>query len=44
MGESSGAEISAIGSELESFSVATPGGRIQIRWDICHIVGTLQST
>jgi hypothetical protein len=33
MGESSGAEISVIGSELESFWVETPGGRIQIRWD-----------
>ena len=33
MGESPGAEISVFGSELESFSVETPGGRIQIRWD-----------
>ena len=33
MGESSGAEISVCGSELESFSVDTPGGRIHIRWD-----------
>jgi hypothetical protein len=33
MGESSGAEISVFGSELESFSVETPGDRIQIRWD-----------
>ncbi len=33
MGESSGAEISVLGSELESFSVQTPGGRMQIRWD-----------
>jgi hypothetical protein len=34
MGESSSAEISAVGSELETFSVETPGGRIQIRWDM----------
>jgi hypothetical protein len=34
MGESRGAEISVFGSELESFSVETPGGRIQIRWDL----------
>ncbi len=34
MGESPGAEISVFGSELESFSVETPGGRIQIRWDL----------
>ena len=33
MGESSGAELSVFGSELESFSVETPGGRIHIRWD-----------
>ena len=33
MGESSGVEISVSGSELESFSVETPGGRIYIRWD-----------
>jgi hypothetical protein len=33
MGASSGAEISVIESELESFWVETPGGRIQIRWD-----------
>ena len=33
MGESSGAELSAYGAELESFSVETPGGRIHIRWD-----------
>jgi hypothetical protein len=33
MGESSGTEISVFGSELESFSVDTPGGRIHIRWD-----------
>ncbi len=33
MGESSGSEISVFGSELESFSVDTPGGRIHIRWD-----------
>jgi hypothetical protein len=33
MGESSEAEISVYGSELESFSVETPGGRIHIRWD-----------
>ena len=35
MGELPGAEISVYGSELESFSVETPGGRIQIRWDLC---------
>jgi hypothetical protein len=34
MGESPGAEISVFGSELEAFSVETPGGRIQIRWDL----------
>ena len=34
MGESPGAEISVFGSELESCSVETPGGRIQIRWDL----------
>src|SRR5271157_3332061 len=33
MGESSGTELSVYGSELESFSVETPGGRIHIRWD-----------
>jgi hypothetical protein len=33
MGESSGAKISVIGSALASFSVETPGGRMQIRWD-----------
>jgi hypothetical protein len=33
MGELSGDEISISGSELESFSVETPGGRIHIRWD-----------
>ena len=33
MGESSGAEISVYSSELDSFSVETPGGRIHIRWD-----------
>ena len=33
MGESSGLEISVFGSELESFSVDTPGGRMHIRWD-----------
>jgi len=33
MGEKAGAEISVCGSELESFSVETPGGRIHIRWD-----------
>jgi len=33
MGESSREEISVYGSELESFSVETPGGRIHIRWD-----------
>ena len=38
MGESSGAEISVCGSELESFSVDTPGGRIHIRWvDSCPL-------
>ena len=34
MGELPGAEISVYGSELESFSVETPGGRIQICWDM----------
>ena len=34
MGESPGSEISVFGSELDSFSVETPGGRIQIRWDL----------
>ncbi len=34
MGESPGAEISVFGSELAAFSVETPGGRIQIRWDL----------
>jgi hypothetical protein len=34
MGESPGAEVSVNGSGLESFSVETPGGRIQIRWDM----------
>jgi hypothetical protein len=33
MGESPKAEISVYRSELESFSVETPGGRIHIRWD-----------
>ena len=33
MGESSGTEISVCGSELDSFSLDTPGGRIHIRWD-----------
>ena len=33
MGESSKAEISIYSSELESFSVETPGGRIHLRWD-----------
>ena len=33
MGEWSGAEIAVLGSELESFSVDTPGGRLHIRWD-----------
>jgi Transposase DDE domain group 1 len=33
MGESSGAEIAVLGSELESFSVDTLGGRLHIRWD-----------
>jgi hypothetical protein len=33
MGESSGAEVSFCGGELESFSVDTPGDRIHIRWD-----------
>jgi hypothetical protein len=33
MGESLGAEICVHGSELDSFSVETPGGRIHIRWD-----------
>jgi hypothetical protein len=34
MGESLGSGISVFGSELESFSVETPGGRIQIRGDL----------
>ena len=33
MGDSSGSEISVLGTELESFSVETPGGRLHIRWD-----------
>jgi hypothetical protein len=33
MGESSGTDISVYGSDSESFSVETPGGRIHIRWD-----------
>jgi hypothetical protein len=33
MGEAKRAEISVYGSEPESFSVETPGGRIHIRWD-----------
>jgi hypothetical protein len=33
MGESLKAEISVYSSELESFSVEMPGGRIHIRWD-----------
>ena len=33
MGESPKAEISVNSSELEAFSVETPGGRIHIRWD-----------
>jgi len=33
MGESPKAEISVCSTELESFSVETPGGRIHIRWD-----------
>jgi len=33
MGESPKAEISVYSSELEAFSVETPGGRIHIRWD-----------
>jgi len=33
MGESPKAEICVHSSELESFSVETPGGRIHIRWD-----------
>jgi hypothetical protein len=33
MGESSEAGLSVYDSEAESFSVETPGGRIQIRWD-----------
>jgi len=33
MGESPKAEISVYRSELDSFSVETPGGRIHIRWD-----------
>ncbi len=34
MGELPVSEISVFGSELESFSVETPGGRMQIRWDL----------
>jgi len=34
MGELPRSEISVFGSELESFSVETPGGRMQIRWDL----------
>jgi hypothetical protein len=33
MGDLPEASISVFGSELESFSVETPGGRIHIRWD-----------
>jgi hypothetical protein len=33
LGESKEVGISVRGRELESFSVSTPGGRIQIRWD-----------
>jgi len=33
MGERAEAEISVYGSELESFSVETPGGRMHIRSD-----------
>jgi hypothetical protein len=33
MGESSRAKISVSGSELESFAVETPGGRLHIIWD-----------
>ena len=33
MGEWSKEEISLSGSELDGFSVDTPGGRIHIRWD-----------
>jgi hypothetical protein len=33
MGESPRAEISVYDSELKAFSVETPGGRMQIRWD-----------
>jgi hypothetical protein len=33
MGELAGSEISVFGSELESFSVETPGDSIHIRWD-----------
>ena len=33
MGDCCGSEISALQSELESFSVETPGGRLQVRWD-----------
>ncbi len=28
-----GPEISVVGTELESFSIETPGGRLHIRWD-----------
>lgn len=34
MGELPRAEISVYDSELEAFSAETPGGRIQIRWDL----------
>jgi hypothetical protein len=33
MGDWSGPEISVVGTELESFSIETPGGRLHIRWD-----------
>ncbi len=33
MGDLSGPEISAVGAELESFSVETSGGRLHICWD-----------
>jgi hypothetical protein len=33
MGDVSGSEISVVRTELESFSVETPGGRLHIRWD-----------
>ena len=33
MGEWPRTEISVYGSELEAYSVETPGGRMQIRWD-----------